>query len=334
VRILSESNTDWVASDIFCVMNLRQITQFLAVVETQSFRKAAERLHMAQPPLSTGIRRLEADLDATLFERGRRGVRLTEAGAAILADAQKIAFHTEQLRKAASALRTGVGGLLRVGFIGSATYTLLPRALPVFRERYPKVVLDLREGTTAQILRDIEAGALDLGLIRYPIAQSTPLDVVPVEWDRLVAALPIDHPLSRRRRLALSDLANESFILYSAANAPSLRAQVMLACQAAGFSPRVTQEAVQVQTLVSLVESGIGVALVPAASGLGSTKRVAFRDLSADASLAVAIAVATPPDIESSAASRFREVLKESRPVASEEAIAAVVRKKKRKPRA
>jgi DNA-binding transcriptional LysR family regulator len=255
-------------------MNFRQLTQFLTVVETRSFRKAAERLHIAQPPLSTGIRRLEEDLGVQLFERGRRGVLLTEAGEAILAHAQKIAHHVEQLRGAASAQQAGLGGRLRIGFVGSATYTLLPRSLPLFRDRYPKVVLDLREGTTVQILRDIEAGALDLGLIRYPIAQSTALDVVPVEWDCLVAALPLGHPLSSRRSLALSELANESFILYSAADAPSLRAQVTLACQAAGFSPRVAQEAVQVQTLVSLVESGIGVALVPAASGLGSTQRV------------------------------------------------------------
>ena len=154
-------------------MNFRQITQFLAVVETQSFRKAAERLHIAQPPLSTGIRRLEADLGAPLFERSKRGVRLTDAGRVILVDAQQIAFHAEQLRSAVVALRNGVGGRLRIGFVGSATYAMLPRVLPLFRERYPNVVLDLREGTTTQILRDLEAGALDLGLVRYPVAEAT-----------------------------------------------------------------------------------------------------------------------------------------------------------------
>jgi DNA-binding transcriptional LysR family regulator len=308
-------------------MNFRQITQFLAVVETQSFRKAAERLHIAQPPLSTGIRRLETDLGATLFERGKRGVRLTDAGAAILADAQKIAFHAEQLRNTVGALRTGIGGRLRIGFVGSATYALLPRVLPLFRARYPKVVLDLREGTTTQILRDLEAGALDLGLVRYPVAETTPVEVTPVEWDQLVAALPIDHPLSRRRRLALSDLAKESFILYSASSAANLRAQVMLACQASGFKPSVTQEAVQVQTLVSLVESGIGVALVPAASSTGSTQRVAFREVSAEASLAVAIGVATMPGAESGAARRFRQMLEENPPVKAPASAPARARK-------
>src|SRR5690606_30516611 len=108
------------------------------------------------------------------------------------------------------------------------------------------------------------------------------------------------------KRLALADLAQEPFILYSAANAANLRAQVLLACQAAGFAPRVTQEAVQVQTMVSLVESGIGVALVPAASSTESTRRVAFRELGPDPALAVALGAAVLPDNESSAARRFR----------------------------
>lgn len=318
--ILSMSNTDFDSSDIFLMMNFRQITQFLAVAETQSFRKAAEKLHTAQPPLSTGIRRLEADIGAQLFDRGKRGARLTEAGQAVLADAQKIIFHSEQIRNTITALKRGVGGRLSVGFVGSATYLLLPRVLPLFRERYPNVVLDLREGTTTQILRELESGKLDLGLVRFPVAETTPVEITPVEWDRLVVAFPADHPLSRRRRLALSELANESFILYSAASASNLRAQVLLACQAAGFTPRVTQEAVQVQTLVSLVESGIGVALVPAASSTGSTRRVVFRDVSVESSLVVALGVAVPPTSESSAAKRFREMLEENPPIANKQA--------------
>ena len=293
-------------------MNLRQLNQFLAVVETQSFRKAAERLHIAQPPLSTGIRRLEEDLGVRLFERGRRGVRMTEAGKTVLPDAQKIAFHVDRLLGAVTALQDGVGGRLRVGFVGSATYKLLPRSLPVFRERYPQVVLELREGTTVQILRDIEAGTLELGLVRYPVLQPTPVDVVPIEWDRLVAALPTGHKFARRRRLALADLSAEPFIMYSTSNAPNLGGHVMLACQAAGFSPRVVQEAVQVQTLISLVESGMGVALVPAASALESARQVAFREVSAETSLEVAIAVATRPGEESGVIARFREVLQET----------------------
>ena len=299
-------------------MNFRQLQQFLAVVETQSFRKAAERLHMAQPPLSTGIRRLEESLGARLLERSKRGVRLTEAGQAALEDAHKIALHVEHLRNAVSALESGVGGRLRVGFVGSATYTLLPRSLPLFRARFPNVVLELREGTTVQILQDVEAGALDLGLLRYPAMHAASLEVVPVEWDRLVAAMPVGHPLGRRRRLDLADLADEPFVLYSATHAPNLAAQVVQACQAAGFSPRVVQEAVQVQTLISLVESGMGIALVPAASGLASTRQVVFREVSAATSLEVAIAMATRRGSESRAVGRFAEVLKEcGRPAAA-----------------
>jgi len=309
---LSQSNTKFAISDIFFIMNFRQINQFLAVAETQSFREAAEKLHIAQPPLSTGIRRLEVDLGVQLFDRGRRGVRLTEAGHAVLADAQKIVFHAQQMRVTVEALQQGIGGRLRVGFVGSATYRLLPRVLPLFRESYPKVELDLREGTTTQILNDLEAGALDLGLVRFPVAVTTPVRITPVEWDRLVVALPADHRLSRRRRLALSDLADESFILYSASHASNLRTQVLMVCQTAGFAPRVTQEAVQVQTVVSLVESGIGVALVPAASSTGVIRRVVFRDVEVDASLAVALGVAVLPGAEGRAARRFRQILEEN----------------------
>ncbi|CAN7701063.1 LysR family transcriptional regulator [Variovorax sp. OV084] len=294
-------------------MNFRQLNQFLTVVEMRSFRKAAERLHIAQPPLSTGIRRLEEDLGARLFDRSRRGVSLTDAGLAVLADAQQIAFHVEHLRAAVEAQKTGVGGTLRVGFVGSATYQLLPKALPAFRERYPNVVLELHESTTVQILKDIENGALDLGLVRYPLIESTVLEVEPVERDVLVAALPAGHRLSRRRTLKLADLAGEPFVLYSASGAPNLQAQVMLACQTAGFAPRVVQEAVQVQTVVSLVESGMGVALVPSMSGAHSSRQVVFRKVVSEVPLDVAIAIATRPGAQTSASGKFSAVLRSMR---------------------
>ena len=118
---------------------------FLAVADALNFRKAAEGLHMAQPPLSVSIKRLEEDLGTPLFLRERRGVRLTPAGAAMLAHARQAVFHAGEARKSATEAAVGVGGLLRIGFIGSATYTLFPRVLPAFRERYPRVVLELRD---------------------------------------------------------------------------------------------------------------------------------------------------------------------------------------------
>ncbi len=296
-------------------MHTRLIRQFLAVAETQNFRKAAERLHMAQPPLSVAIKRMEEDLGGALFIRERRGVRLTPLGEAILADARQIAFHADQLRKSAASASTGLAGTLRVGFVGSATYSLLPRTLPVFRERYPLITLELRERTTTQILREIEADQLDLGLVRFPVFEPTQAAVVPVEPDTLVVALSARHPLARRRQLKLSDLSEEAFVMYSAAAAPNLRGQVMLACQAEGFTPKVIQEAVQIQTVVSLVESGMGVALVPSVCSRHAAPGVIFRSLvSPKAHLSIALAAVTRPETEPRTATRLRELLLELSP--------------------
>jgi len=293
-------------------MELRQIRQFLAVAETLNFSRAAERLHMAQPPLSMAIRRLEEDLGAALFVRGRKGVRLTDLGESILQDARRVVRHAEQLRQTASAVIEGTSGRLRVAFVGSATYSILPRALPVFRSRYPDVSLELREGTTSAILGQVQGDSLDLGLVRYPVFETHLAKLTVIQRDELVAVLPRESPLRTRKRLAMSDLKEHPFVLYSATAAANLRGQVLLACQAAGYVPKVIQEAVQVQTIISLVESGMGVALVPSDSARHAPEGVVFRQLSArDSHLRVAIALASRADVESRPAARFREVLQE-----------------------
>ena len=293
-------------------MNFRQIQQFLAVAETLNFRKAAERLHMAQPPLSVSIKRLEEDLDSPLFVRHRRGLRLTAAGEAILGHARQIAFHSDQLRKSAAQAAEGIGGNLRIGFVGSATYMLFPRTLPIFRERYPNVVLDLRERSTTQILREIESGELDLGIVRYPVTEATAAALTPVEHDQLVAVLPAASALAHRKRLRLRDLSSQPFVMYSSVAAQNLRSQVVSVCQAAGFMPEVVQEAVQVQTIVSLVASGMGVAIVPSVSQAQPSAGVVFRAFAgASDRLDVALAIAMHADTAPPAAVRFRELLEE-----------------------
>jgi DNA-binding transcriptional LysR family regulator len=293
-------------------MDIRQIRQFLAVAETLSFSRGAERLHMAQPPLSMAIRRLEDELGAPLFIRGRRGVRLTDLGHSILQDARRLVRHAEQLRETALSVTQGTSGTLRVAFVGSATYSLLPRALPVFRARFPDVSLELREGTTSEILGQIRHGSLDLGLVRYPVFEAHAARLTVIQRDELVAVLPEESPLRGRKRLTLANLKEQPFVLYSSAAAANLRGQVLLACQAAGFVPKVIQEAVQVQTIISLVESGMGVALVPQQAARHAPEGVIFRRFTPrDSSLNVAIALASPVDGESRPAARFREVLQE-----------------------
>ncbi len=293
-------------------MDTRQIRQFLAVADTLSFRKGAERLHMAQPPLSMAIRRMEASLGAPLFVRGRNGVRLTDFGKALVDDARRVAHDAERLRRSAAMFNAGTSGRLRVGFVGSATYMLLPTVLPRFRSRYPGIELDLREGTTSQILASIQQGSLDLGLVRYPVFEPHTTYLTPVQEDMLVVALPKDSELRNRKRMSLKDLHDHPFVLYSATAAANLRGQVFLACQAAGFTPRVVQEAVQVQTLICLVESGMGIALVPSSSARHGPPGVIFRNLApSDKHLAVAIALASRGESDLVIATRFREVLTE-----------------------
>lgn len=249
---------------------LRQLAQFVAIAEAGSFRAAAERVYVAQPALSVAMRKLEAAVGAPLFTRGRRGVALTAAGQAFVVEARRCLLHADQARQSARQAALGEGGAVRLGFVGSAAYRLLPRQLPGFVARYPGIRLDLVEGTTVSIVPMLRDGRLDAGLIRTPADDTDDLQVADIETDRLVAVLPRGHALAGRHRIALSALRDEPFVMFSRSQVPGLRAIILQACRAAGFSPRATQDATQIQTVVGLVGSGLGVALVPgAASGSG-----------------------------------------------------------------
>ena len=275
-------------------MDLRQLQQFVVLAETGNFHRAAERLHMAQPPLSISIRKLEADLGTPLFVRTTRGVRLTQAGEAALADARRALFHADQARAAALSAAHGERGALRVGFIGSATYALLPRLIPAFRAAHPGIELILHESTSASILDRLERGQVDAGLVRFPILSAGPFTLTPLEEDTFVAAVPADSRFAAQESIALKALADEPFIMHPSAEVPNQQAVAMLLCQQAGFVPRVTQEAVQVQTMVSLVESGLGVALVPGVTARYTNRRVRFLRLSSPRPTArIGIALAT-----------------------------------------
>lgn len=243
-------------------MNLRQLRQFVTLAQTGNFHRAAELLHMAQPPLSVSIRKLEEELGGPLFERGSTGVLLTPEGQAMLADARLALFHAEQCRQAVADARQGQGGVLRLGIIGSATYALLPGLIPSLRARYPKIELELTEATSTEILDGLAARRFDAGLVRYPVLDPSPFELLPLDRDEFVLAVAESSPLARRRAIALSEAAQEPFIMYPQDKVPSLSALAMMRCQFSGFAPRVAQEAMQVQTIMSLVASGLGVGLV------------------------------------------------------------------------
>lgn len=287
-------------------MELRQLQQFSVLAETLNFHRAADRLHIAQPPLSVSIRKLEEEWRVRLFDRDRPGVRLTEAGHAALADARRALFHAAESERMARATVLGTGGRLRIGFVGTAKYRLLPRLLPAFQAEHPGVTLTLSERSNGEILHALENGELDAGIIRVPLATRNAVRSSLVEKDSFVAALPVNHPLANKRRLTLADLADEPFVHYAANEVPGLHALTMLVFQAAGIVPKVSQEAVQVQTVICLVESGMGVALVPSVAAETASKRVVFRKLhKMPPGISIGLAVACASSQETSTARRF-----------------------------
>ena len=243
-------------------MNLRQLRQFVTLAETGNFHRAAEMLHMAQPPLSVSIRKLEEEMGEALFERRSTGVFLTTVGEAMLADARLTLFHAEQCRQAAMDARQGQGGLLRMGIIGSATYALLPELIPSLRERFPKIELELTEATSSEILDGLVSRRFDVGFVRYPVLHPAPFELLPMDRDDFVLAVSEHSPLAAHDAIALSDAARQPFIMYPQDKVPGLSTLALMRCQLSGFTPRVAQEAMQVQTIMSLVASGLGVGLV------------------------------------------------------------------------
>ncbi|HWW58994.1 MAG TPA: LysR substrate-binding domain-containing protein [Sphingopyxis sp.] len=243
-------------------MDLRQLRFFVTLADTLNFHRAAARLHISQPPLSVAIRKLEEEIGTRLFDRTSRGVTLTPAGIAALPPAREALAQAALVHEAAGLGSRGQTGRLSVGFVGSAIGELLPRIIPPFRETHPLADLDLAEMTSVGIADAIEARALDVGLVRLPVMRRHRLDIAVIEEDDLVLAHRIDDNLQPRGPVPLRTLADRPFIVHSAVSV--LHSVILLACRDAGFAPRIAQEAVQVQTILSLVQSGLGVALVPA----------------------------------------------------------------------
>jgi DNA-binding transcriptional LysR family regulator len=294
-------------------MDLRQLRQFVAVAEAGSFRRAAEQLCMAQPPLSVAMRKLEADIGVPLLDRSARGVSLTTAGQATLESARRCLRAADEVVSAARAAASGDAGLLRIGFIGSVIHGLLPQLIQAFHLRYPGVKLELRESTNQEVLAAVANDTLDLGFVRVPTARPPGVDFQLVQSDVFVVALPAQHALAQRKRLTLQDLADQPFIGYAPSRAGGLHAVVTQLLMQAGVAPPITQEAVQVQTVIGLVESGLGMALVPSVHAPHASRAVAFRQLAdLPKNFMIGIALAHRRNTESIVAQHFRAVVIDS----------------------
>jgi DNA-binding transcriptional LysR family regulator len=244
-------------------VELRQLKYFLAVAEELNFSQAARRLHISQPPLSTQIMALESELQTRLFDRTNRGVSLTAAGRVFQAEMRAVLARLEQGKLQARHVGQGQVGSLSIGFVSIAVYSFLPIGLKEFGARFPGVEVQLHELTTDAQILELRAGRLDLGLALGPVHEND-LAFEALCKEDLVLAVPEGHRLTRAKgAMELRRAAQENFIVPPRSVAPGLYDLVIARCRDSGFSPRITQHARQMQTVVSLVAAGMGVALVP-----------------------------------------------------------------------
>jgi DNA-binding transcriptional LysR family regulator len=241
---------------------LRALRYFVAVAEELHFARAADRLHISQPSLSQQIQRLEDVLGARLFERTKRSVRATEAGRALLSDARPLLAQGDRLRAHIARVAAGQVGELRVGFVASGAYDILPAILRGFRAHCPDAHLEVDECALRVPLEQLEAGTLDVAIVRGPVSHPT-LRVEALLREPLCAVVARDHRLARRGPVPLSALAREPFAMFPRERAPVFFDALMRCCREAGFLPRIVQEAADWQVLVSLVAAGMAVTLAP-----------------------------------------------------------------------
>jgi|SRR5579871_417597 len=282
-------------------IDLRQLRYFVAVAEELHFGRAAAKLGMAQPPLTQQIQKLEKALGCPVFVRQPRKTTLTEAGGALLEDARRILRECEEATERARRAGRGETGQLTVGTPPSMMLTRLPTAIRKYRERFPEVRFTLRELATSAIAESLKAGTVDLGLLR-----EIPEGEV-VLREPVVAVLPSGHPLAARKGLKLLQLAEEPFVLVPRHLGEAFYDRLISFCVQAGFTPRVVQETTRWQSVVTFVETGLGVSLAPACVQRFRWKGVVYRELPG---LSTTVTASFRKEGASAAASAFLNILR------------------------
>ena len=247
------------------LIELRVWRQFLAVAEELHFGRAAVRLHMSQPPLTQAIALLEQRLQVMLFERTKRYVALTPAGAALVPEVRDLLQRAQALPPYARAAATGELGRLRLGFVSTVGFALLPEWVRALRECHPGVQLELVEATGDVQLLALERGEMDAGFMLHAPGFAPPALICQrITSEPLIVALPQQHTLASQLQLTLDDVLTQPLVIFPRHIAPSLYDAVFALYHGAGRLPQVAQEAIQMQTIVNLVSAGLGLAWVPA----------------------------------------------------------------------
>jgi DNA-binding transcriptional LysR family regulator len=258
---------------------VRHLWLFLAVAEEQHFGRAAKRLGMSQPPLTEQIQTLEQALKVKLFERSRRGTKLTPAGAAILPAVKKFAEQLERLELAVREAATGQRSMLTVGAITSAMVDVLPPLIEKMNATHPDVTISMREIDSVEAVTLLQSGDIDLAFARLEGDLGSGIKSMPLREDRLAVALPKSHPLAARSRIRLASLVEEEFVMFYRRVSPGYFDSLVTACRNAGFSPRIVHEVGSVASQIAFVGCGQGVALIPSAMKQMAPETVAVRPL-------------------------------------------------------
>lgn len=291
-------------------MEFRQLRYFLAVAEHLHFTVAAERLGIAQPPLSQQIIKLEREIGTKLFIRHPRRVELTEAGAIFKERARRVLEDANDALEHVKMAARGESGHLSVGFAGSTVFhPTVARLLRRFREDYPGVKIRTEESNAAALVGKLADAQVDCAMIRLPLDCGDAV-VTTLVQEKMIAVLPHGHALGRRRSIDLKQLAGDPFILYPRAIGPELYDAIISACHTAGFSPKIEMESPQISSGVNMVAAGFGVAIIPESIGQFRAEGVTYQDLR-NKDLGTAIALITRPREKSVTVNNFRELVRQ-----------------------
>lgn len=260
-------------------MDLKKLRYFLVLAEELHFARAAERLFIAQPPLSRQIQQLEKELGVSLFARTKRTVKLTPAGEFLRREAALLFEQIAAVEGRVKLVGQGTLGQVKIGYVGAVMHSLLPSLLTELGREYPQISTTLEEMPNQAQVEALRTGRIDLGFVRSPVADDR-LVALPVLSETFSLVLSAAHPLAAKSDLALRDLAGEPFICFSRECGPAMVDTIFAICRAAGFAPRKAHETSQINTILRLVESNLGYSVVP--SGVREGYRLNLRYVELD----------------------------------------------------
>jgi DNA-binding transcriptional LysR family regulator len=297
-------------------MELRHLRYVVAIAEERTVTRAAARLRMQQPPLSQQLRDLERELGFPLFDRSRKGVEPTAAGAVFLEEARRVLAQAQQAKDRAAQTAAGIDGSLAIGFTSSAAMgRIAPEMIADYRALYPRVQLSFSDGNALALTQAVLKSTLDLALVRTPVLSVPEIRCDKLLEEPLLVALALSHPLARnasRRQTSLSlrALADEPFILVRRPGAPGMYANVVAACQAAGFFPRIAHEVESMLTNLLLVAAGVGLTVVPASMRGMHGELIAYFRLRSKPPLTAPMTLLSRHDTRNPALARFLALAK------------------------